>query len=147
MKLLNIFNWVQLLVESFTFYGGASSSGGGAMNGGERMSDGKFDLTMGMGRTGYDRKQLKKFDGTRFDPTMGMGRTGYIGQFSQSPITQLLRNINIPSQVMPPMPQGMPTNQGQPMQGQVSPELQVLQGLLTSNLLNTSSVPYNGPQY
>jgi hypothetical protein len=29
MKMFNIFNWVQNLVEAFTFYGGGSKGGGG----------------------------------------------------------------------------------------------------------------------
>jgi hypothetical protein len=30
MKLLNLSNWVQSLIESFTFYGGGGSKGGGS---------------------------------------------------------------------------------------------------------------------
>ena len=29
MKLFNLFNWVQNLIEAFTFYGGSSGGGGG----------------------------------------------------------------------------------------------------------------------
>ena len=32
MKLFNLFNWVQNLVEAFTFYGGGSKGGGGGGN-------------------------------------------------------------------------------------------------------------------
>jgi hypothetical protein len=95
MKLLNIFNWVQSLVESFTFYGGSSSGGGGAMGGALRSAMGNVkpsnltSPTFGGKPPGMPQSQTMNFGGNR--PPLGM----------------------------PPMPQGMGQPQGMPpSQGQ-----------------------------
>lgn len=100
MKLLNIFNWVQSLVESFTFYGGPSSGGGGAMGGTLRSAMGNVkpsnltSPTFGGRPPGMPQPQTMNFGDGRFPqgmPSMPQG--------------------------LPPMPQGMPQSQGLPMQG------------------------------
>ena len=100
MKLLNIFSWVQSLVESFTFYGGASSGGGGAM-GGSRPSNPmspRFGVNPNMPQMQPGMPQTPMFRGMRTPPTQPQG---------MPPMPQ----------GMPPSPQGMPPTQGQPMQG------------------------------
>ena len=104
MKLLNISNWFQSLVESFTFYGGAPSSGGGAMGGGR-----PFNPMQG-GRFG----NMNPYVSPMAQRPQGMPQ----GQPSM-PQNPMFRGMGFPAQPqgMPPMPQGMPPSQGQPMQG------------------------------
>jgi hypothetical protein len=100
MKLLNIFNWVQSLVESFTFYGGSSSGGGGAMGGAFRSAMGNVkpsnltSPTFGGRPPGMPQSQTMNFGDGRFPQGM-------------PPMPQGL----------PPMQSGMNQPQGLPMQG------------------------------
>ena len=131
MKLLNISNWFQSLVESFTFYGGAPSSGGGAMGGGRPFNpmQGRMGNMGGMGGMG----KPGNMDG------MGgsLGGLGAIGKPGLGGMGQPIPGMPPANMGMPPMPQGMPPSQGQPMQGgqfgnmgaYVSPMAQRPQGL------------------
>ena len=104
MKLLNIFNWVQSLVESFTFYGGSSSGGGGAMGGGRRFNPMQQNQPFN-----------QRFGG---NPNMRQGQPipgMYPGMGYPSPqVSPPQGGFPQQAQGMPPMPQGMPPNQGQP---------------------------------
>ena len=101
MKLLNISNWFQSLVESFTFYGGAPSSGGGAMGGGR-----PFNPMQG-GRFGNMNPYVSPMAQQQGSP------------MQSQPTPDMLNNIRMKLQGMgrpAPLPQGQPM-QSQPTQG------------------------------
>jgi len=99
MKLLNIFNWVQSLVESFTFYGGAPSSGGGAMGGGRpnpMQQNQSFNQRFGMnqnmpqGQYGMPQKPMYQGMGLQTQQPQGSQLAGGFPAYNsqnQSPIT------------------------------------------------------------
>jgi hypothetical protein len=104
MKLLNIFNWFQSLVESFTFYGGMSSGGGGAMGGGRLMGGGKPFNPM---------QQNQPFNPTFSGRPPGMPQSQTMN-FGDGRFPQGMPSI---PQGLPPMQPGMNQPQGLPMQG------------------------------
>ena len=135
MKLLNIFNWVQSLVESFTFYGGSSSGGGRAM--GSAIGGGKpfnpmqqnqpFNPTFGGRPPGMPQPQTMNFGDGRFPqgmPSMPQGLPPMQPGMNQPQGQSMMglvgggKPANMFSGMgLPPMPQGMPQSQGLPMQG------------------------------
>jgi hypothetical protein len=160
MKLLNIFNWVQSLVESFTFYGGAPSGGGGAMGGGRPfnpMQGGQFGkmnpYVSPMPQRPQGMSQNPMFSG---NPNMRQGQS-IPGMYPGMglPIAQP-QGMPPTNMGMPPMPQGMPPSQGQPMQGgqfgnmgaYVSPMAQPqgspMQGQPTPDMLNNMRMKLQG---
>jgi hypothetical protein len=205
--MISLHNWLNNLVESFTFYGGSAGRGGTVGGGlpsnpmGSRFGG---NPNMPQGQPGMPQNPM--FRGMRTPPTQpqglppmpqGMppsqgqpmqgGQLGNMGAYV-SPMAQQPQTLPIQSNFGQPTPDmlnnfkmkfqeqvqrmGNPPMQGQPSQGglfgnmsaytspaanfnqqqntsqgQVSPGLQGLQGLLKGNLLNTSSAPYTGPQY
>ena len=154
MKLLNISNWVQSLVESFTFYGGAPSSGGGAMGGGRPfnpMQGGRFG-----NMNPYVSPMAQRPQGMPQNPMFSKNPNMRQGQS----IPGMYPGMGLPAaqpQGMPPMPQGMPPSQGQPSQGgqfgnmgaYVSPMAQrpqgsPMQGQPTPDMLNNIRMKLQG---
>jgi hypothetical protein len=148
MKLLNIFNWVQSLVESFTFYGGAPSSGGGAMGGGRPfnpMQGGRFG-NMGA----YVSPMAQRPQGMPQNPMFSKNPNMRQGQSIPGMGLPAAQPQGMPptNMGMPPMPQGMPPSQGQPMQGgqfgnmgvyvspMAQPQSSPMQGQPTPDMLN-----------
>jgi hypothetical protein len=101
--MISLHNWLNNLVESFTFYG-ARAGGGGAVGGGKPY----------MGQPMQQQTQPMFAGGGRpFNPQANQN-TPYLTNFGDGRFPQGMPSM---PQGLPPMPQGMPQSQGLPMQG------------------------------